>query len=124
MTFFLKRGRHAQLHPYPLPSLSGIPKARHVTFDRVEIRVHALILSDHPSCSDGMALGLGWEHAPKKRVMHIDDFENTRKDRRPFDRLSAKERKHRLKKAGGVRERDLKKAFDDSRCTIDEIVKI
>jgi hypothetical protein len=101
-----------------------MPTRRRVTFDRVEIRVHALILSDHPSCTDGIALGLGWEHARKKSVMHIDDYENARKDRPPFDRLSVKERKHRLKKAGGLRERDLKKAFKESGFTVDEIIQI
>lgn len=130
MMFFLMRHvfRHyAQLHPFPLPNdvpmlPSEIQKPRrYVTFDRVEIRVHALILGDHPCCVDGMALGLGWEHSRKKKVMHIDEFEKLKADRRPLERLSVMERKDRLKQAGGIQEQVLKKAFKDLRCKLDHI---
>lgn len=129
--FFLLRNvfrNYAQLHPFPLPneiptlpSEMQKPRDLHVTFDRVEIRVHALILGDHPCCTDGMALGLGWEHSRKKKVLQIDEFEKLKEDRPPFERLSAKERKDRLKKAGGIEEQVLKKAFKDLRCTLDDI---
>lgn len=55
--------------------------------------------------------------------MHIDEFEKLKADRPPLERLSTKERKDRLKKAGGIQEHVLKKAFKDLRCTLDDVIE-
>jgi hypothetical protein len=40
------------------------PEGRKVSFGWVQVRVHELILSDHPDSQGGLSIGIGWQHEP------------------------------------------------------------
>lgn len=86
---------------------------RTVSFSHLEIREHSLIVGDHPSCSTGLPLSLGWKHAlGPSRIIPLDDYEESRGARKhgSLMRLSPMERKYLLKRVGGMSEKDLVQA--------------
>jgi hypothetical protein len=52
-----------------------------VAFGSIEIREHVLVLGDHPDCSHGPPVQLGWE-CQQTTFQHVDDYEFTRMPRR------------------------------------------
>lgn len=46
-----------------------------VSFSKVEIREHVRIIGDHPACSDGLSLSIGWSHSRLVNKMDVDLFE-------------------------------------------------
>mmetsp|Transcript_20977 Transcript_20977/g.25975 ORF Transcript_20977/g.25975 Transcript_20977/m.25975 type:complete len:156 (-) Transcript_20977:105-572(-) len=101
----------SHLKPKTLP----VPRActkRSVSFSKLEIREHAIIVGDHPSCTSGLPLSLGWKHSPDSTVMEIDEYETIRGPRKTGEllKLNHFERKNLLKKVAGLNETELKKA--------------
>jgi hypothetical protein len=62
-------------------------RRRSVDFGSIEIRQHGLVLGDHPDCSYGPPLQLGWE-CQGKSLQHVDDYEFSRRPRRHRSNLS------------------------------------
>jgi hypothetical protein len=69
-------------------SLSSLPKMmpKTVKFGSLRIREHAVVLGDHPCCSAGCPLELGWEHESETELA-LDDYETSRQERRPRKEL-------------------------------------
>mmetsp|Transcript_11814 Transcript_11814/g.14731 ORF Transcript_11814/g.14731 Transcript_11814/m.14731 type:complete len:301 (+) Transcript_11814:140-1042(+) len=55
--------------------------SKSVSFKNVHIREYDIILGDHPCCSCGPALSLGWDHSDTK-IVEIGHFERTHSPRR------------------------------------------
>ena len=66
---------------------------KQVRFSNVEIREYALVVGDHPFCSDGLALSLDWRHSPYTTVRNV--LEENKPSVRP-KRLCYMDRKLRL----------------------------
>ena len=87
-----------------------------VSFGSIEIREHGRVLVDHPSCADGLALGLDWKHSKKTIVMNVDAYEikRTIQGKRSNKRvgvLSSYNKSLLLMKVGGYKEKELTDAF-------------
>lgn len=75
----------------------------------MEIRTHPVVLGDHPCCSRGLALELGWEHQ-EEEVVDFDLYESSRQcqRRRNSDlRLSYWQRRNLLEASTGLSEQEL-----------------
>jgi hypothetical protein len=48
-----------------------------VSFTEVEVRFYNRIVSDHPACSGGPPVGIGWEYTPEEKF-DFDDWEDVR----------------------------------------------
>lgn len=85
---------------------------RSVQFSNLIIRTYSLTLGDHPFCSSGPALTLGWSYSPTHIQVKVDEFENVRSPRRNFRQLTLDpaERRKMLVEAGGYTLEDLRKA--------------
>jgi len=83
-------------------------RRRSVSFDALHIRVYGLILGDHPCCTAGPPLSLGWDVVSNHRIS-VDEYEAGRKRRRSRTqmRLRVDERRHLLKGESAV---DLRRA--------------
>jgi len=80
-----------------------------VQFKFVEIREHRRILTDHPKCKDGVALGLDWKHSLRTTRISLDSYEKMRKSQgrrsiKSMKRLSFLEKQNLLVKVGGYQE--------------------
>uniref|UniRef100_A0A6S9ADH0 Uncharacterized protein n=1 Tax=Ditylum brightwellii TaxID=49249 RepID=A0A6S9ADH0_9STRA len=87
-------------------------KAKSVSFSAIKIREHSVVIGDHP-CSSGLALSLGWEHAPEDLVVDLDDFEHIREYHRRHGsemRMTYFQRKNLLKRVAGLTETDIVRA--------------
>ena len=64
-------------------SLPSSPKMmpKTVKFGSLRIREFAVVLGDHPCCSTGCPLELGWEHESETELA-VDDYETSRSERR------------------------------------------
>lgn len=54
---------------------------RRVSFAALQIREYNQVLGDHPCCSSGPPISLGWDHVNTRRV-DINEYERTRSPRR------------------------------------------
>ena len=93
-----------------------IGEVKTVTFGKVEVRQHARILSDHPACSDGLALGLDWQHCERATVMDIDLYERRRRQEgrhvsNSLRKLSAEKRCQLLLYIGCVDENEIRRVY-------------
>jgi hypothetical protein len=87
-----------------------------VSFGSIEIREHGRVLVDHPSCADGLALGLDWKHSKKTIVMDVDAYEMKRmiqgkRSNKRVGVLSSYDKSLLLMKVGGYKEKELTDAF-------------
>lgn len=62
-----------------------------VTFSKIHVREHVVDVGDHPFCKEGLPLTLGWE-TTKEFETRVDDYEKTRDQQKPLQRLSYKTR--------------------------------
>jgi len=76
----LEEDDHAHGHGGTNPRKRNLP-LKHVTFTDVLIREYNQVLGDHPCCSLGPPVSLGWEYQTQKD-MSLDYYEVTRKPRR------------------------------------------
>jgi hypothetical protein len=77
-----------------------------VTFSFVEIREYGRILSDHPECKDGLAIGIDWKHTKKSTRIPIDVFEmrkytDGKRVDKSIEKLSTLKKKELLINIGG-----------------------
>ena len=88
---------------------------RVVTFGALNTRVYSVALSDHPSCSYGPPIALGWEYQDEGTV-DVEDYEQQRLPRRKLDQLvlSCQTRMHLLVKRGGYSTAELREAMLES----------
>ena len=87
-----------------------------VSFGSIEIREHGRVLLDHPSCADGLALGLDWKHSKKSTVMKVNEYEIKRaiegkRSNKRVQVLSSYDKSLLLMKIGGYKEKELTGAF-------------
>ena len=57
-----------------------------VAFGDVRTRSYNVVMGDHPCCTMGCALSLGWEHS-QAPIVSVDEYEATRSPRRTRDSL-------------------------------------
>mmetsp|Transcript_33470 Transcript_33470/g.48474 ORF Transcript_33470/g.48474 Transcript_33470/m.48474 type:complete len:228 (-) Transcript_33470:103-786(-) len=69
-----------------------------VSFDRIEVREYPVRLGDHPDCSSGPPITIGWDHV-RERTCSVDEYETDRLPRKCLSqlKLSYFERKSRLR---------------------------
>ena len=105
-------------------------RLKRVSWGSLEIRVHSLVLGDHPCCSGAIPLQLGWEYGDTELV-NLDTYEqykhyppaancqctvsSTTRGRNLPPRLSYLERKNLLKRVTGMSERDLLDAMEEQK---------
>ena len=94
-------------------SLSTKKPKKTVSFGKVHVREHARMLVDHPSCPDGLSLGLDWMHGERVTIMDVDLFERSHKrgGQGKARRLQSFERKVILKVLAGYQEAELMNAY-------------
>ncbi|CAB9527780.1 expressed unknown protein [Seminavis robusta] len=76
---------------------SNSSKTKHVGFDRVQVRLYPIVLGDHPFCSTGCPIALGWKFS-KEEKMKVDEYEASRPKRAGLEdlRISGEERNQLL----------------------------
>lgn len=67
-------------------SVSFSSNKKTVAFGDVRTRCYNVVMGDHPCCTTGCPLSLGWEHSQAASVS-VDDYETTRSPRRTRDDL-------------------------------------
>ena len=84
-----------------------VESKRRITFNNVVVREYEMVLGDHPDCSYGPPVSIGWDYLEYKPV-DINDYETNHSRRRPlrYLMLNYYRRKDILK---DVNEDDLKK---------------
>jgi hypothetical protein len=89
---------------------------RNVSFSSLEVREYNIALSDHPSCSYGPPIQLGWDYRQKKAVQ-VEEYEETRSQQPRRGRhelvLSYNVRRHLLLKRAGYSDQDLEEAISE-----------
>jgi hypothetical protein len=93
-----------------LPSL----KRNSVSFTNLEIREYSIALSDHPGCSYGPPIQLGWDYEDKEKV-GVEEYEERRPPRRtaPELVLSYNVRRYLLLKRAGYSKSELQAAVKE-----------
>jgi hypothetical protein len=86
-------------------------RRRSVEFGSIEIRQHGMVLGDHPDCSFGPPVQLGWD-CQEKTLQNVDDYELSRRPRRHRRNLSINyfQRKDLLINDLGMSEQEVKAA--------------
>lgn len=65
----------------PVKKRRNIRKKKSVTFDAIRVREYTQVLGDHPCCTIGPPISLGWEYI-QNGVKSLDEYEATRRRRR------------------------------------------
>jgi hypothetical protein len=82
-----------------------------VSFTNVEVRFYNRIVSDHPSCTAGPPIGIGWEYSPGE-VYNLAEWEDLRdRLRRPTGLRLDRPKRERILRAWGVSDRELASAI-------------
>lgn len=76
-------------------AISNNKHRKRVRFDRVQVRLYPVVLSNHPSCNEGAPIELGWEHF-RETTFSVDDFDRHHKSHRADFKLSALQRNYKL----------------------------
>lgn len=99
-----------------LNSESSSSLKRNVSFSSLEVREYDIALSDHPSCSYGPPIQLGWDYHQKKAVQ-VEDYEESRLKQPRRGRhelvLSYNVRRYLLLKRAGYSDKDLEQAMSE-----------
>lgn len=87
---------------------------RTVSFGKLETREYSIALSDHPSCSFGPPISLGWDFRDKEAV-ELETYEEQRSPRRSMHQmlLSYNVRRYLLLKRAGYSHRELETAMQE-----------
>jgi hypothetical protein len=86
-----------------------------VSFSNLEIREYNVALSDHPDCSYGPPIQLGWSYCEKQAVS-VDEYELSCRSHRRTGRellLTSPERRDLLLKEGGYTKEELQWAWEE-----------
>lgn len=79
-----------------------------VTFNTVSIREYDRILGDHPDCTEGPPITIGWKYA-EQPTQELDDYESNRNQRTSYHLTSAS-RKTLMKQVLGISDFEIRKA--------------
>lgn len=63
------------------------PSTVPVTFDNIEVREYSVVLGDHPSCTSGPPVSIGWSYN-EGIVIGVDEYENLRQQRRNYMQMA------------------------------------
>jgi hypothetical protein len=89
---------------------------RTVSFSSLNVREYNIALSDHPSCSYGPPIQLGWDYRQKKAVQ-VEDYEEVKLKQPRRSRhdmvLSYNVRRYLLLKRAGYSDQDLEEAMSE-----------
>ena len=87
---------------------------RSVSFGKLETREYSIALSDHPSCSYGPPISLGWDFRDKEAV-ELEQYEERRSPRRSMHQmlLSYNVRRYLLLKRAGYTHNELEEAMNE-----------
>jgi len=96
---------------------------RRVSFAVLQIREYNQVLGDHPCCSSGPPISLGWDHVNTRRV-DINEYERTRSPRRTRRELKmrSEERRNILLSLNDsitnaeLRKLDMRSSHENMRC--------
>jgi hypothetical protein len=107
-TFFSDfRSKNKEAFPAPEPP-KGHKKS--VSFASVEIRSYSQVIGDHPCCTMGCPLSLGWDYKVVD-VLSLDRYEETRYPRLSRDALrTSSEERRQILTAGNVSETEMRRA--------------
>ena len=130
----LGQGDRANSLPSPLPRKSSLKRfpsmqsactvessaapskvvKRSVSFGKLETREYSIALSDHPSCSYGPPISLGWDFRDKEAV-ELEQYEERRLPRRSMHQmlLSYNVRRYLLLKRAGYTHNELEEAMNE-----------
>lgn len=121
--------RHAKTQqrqpPPPERSLSDENDQKHVSFASLEIREYNQVLGDHPCCTVGPPVSLGWDYTESPKV-NVEAYEATRPRRRTRQslRLSFKARREILSEvASDADVRRVQRRLSRERCCDNRTIK-
>lgn len=102
-------------------------EAKHVSFDRLSIREYDLVLGDHPCCTDGPPVSLGWQYT-ESPSMKVEVYEATRAPQRRSRHLLRMnhEKRRAIVSEGGASEGDVRRVqrrLNRERCCSDKTLK-
>ena len=105
---------HSPVHDFD--HVQGKSKC-HVHFSMVYVREYAVVVGDHPVCSDYLPLTLDWQHTNEK-AHDVDDYEsmrllNGRSERGRIKKLPFWKKRERLEKACPI-------DYSSSNCVYDD----
>jgi hypothetical protein len=89
-----------------------------VRFDRVETREFDRTISDNPSVSRGIPIGLDWNYNPDTDIQDLEDYEDNRAPRRLREQLALtpSAREYMLLRVWGVTFRELHQINQENDC--------
>ena len=88
-----------------------------IQYGNVEIREYSNTLGDHPACSDGPPISLGWSFRARPVAMSVDEYEASRGPRRDWPDLAIpKERRERILVRSGYSYEEILEAIVHKRC--------
>jgi len=92
------------------------PIDRNVSFNKLEIREFNMTLGDHPSAVSGPPVMMDWNSQPKKKVVAIDQYEQSRGPRRSrrHMKLSFNDRRGILEEQQGFTIEEVKDAWREA----------
>jgi len=98
-----------------ITSTSNERLSRRVSWDKIKIRTYETVLGDHPDCSCGPPISIGWRYSSSKPEL-VSEYETKRLPRKQISelRLSYLERKMILRRQALVSDRELRFAIDES----------
>lgn len=125
---------HSFHHKPPLPSVQQQPKRdrplltpkrsslktsdssseqKRVQFGNLEMRNYEIILGDHPDCSSGPPVSIGWEYSSAETIS-VDRYEALKPRRRSMDQLELNYfvRKRVLRRHAGVSDEEMRQSID------------
>lgn len=93
---------------------NGKTVKRSVSFGKLETREYSIALSDHPSCSYGPPISLGWDFRDREAV-ELEQYEEERLPRRTMHQmlLSYNVRRYLLLKRAGYTHNELEQAMNE-----------
>jgi hypothetical protein len=106
--------------PQLTPKRSSLKKSdssneqKRVYFGNLEMRKYEIVLGDHPDCSSGPPVAIGWEYSPAETIS-VDQYEALKPRRRSMDQLELNYfvRKQMLRRNAGVSDEEMRQSIDD-----------
>lgn len=106
----IRRNQEAKLNAQAMTSNRRSQRCanQQLQFSAVHIRGYDVIIGDHPGCTDGLSLAIGWNYN-QEWSQTLDQYELSRRGRRSGKdlKLNSKERWCKLVTDGGYTEREL-----------------
>jgi hypothetical protein len=84
-----------------------------VSFAEVEVRFYCRIVGDHPTCTVGPPVGIGWEYTPGEKF-DLSDWDDLRERlRRPTGMRLNRQKREKILRDWGYCDKDLASAVRD-----------